>query len=348
MSEDLAVVEPFRRRFPVTDIPPGHRWHLEDVPKPKLVKSATPLFLPDDEDNPEDMDDAEIDKDVATLQSILDVIAREQKRAEQGQSLKDNMHLRLPFDADTIIIIGDIAFPAHHVILAARSTVFHGLLSGKKLPKGSQKENIGIRMDEPRPGLGRGVVQLTQLTITGAHVVSLLILLHYLYSDEVLAIWDRRIQLALMNANPTTDLLDVGKIKADLLILAAMLELAPFAEVLQAPVKRAPRPTLTIDLFRLFNAVQPEEEKQGLKATFSPDVVLELRDREVRTHSVILRARSEYFASLLGEEVWTRKRWGTDGVLRVNLRHLRWHVMEYVLKFMICGQDAEIFQVLRK
>jgi hypothetical protein len=77
-----------------------------------------------------------------------------------------------------------------------------------------------------------------------------------------------------------------------------------------------------------------------------PDVVLELADKDAYCHSVILRARSPIFASFFGLEDWTMKRWNADGMIRVNMRHLNWHVMQFVLRFMCCGDGIEMFDTL--
>lgn len=347
VSEDFATIEPFRRKFPVTDIPPGHRFHPHDALQAETLQPVVPIPSQDDDNYLEDeLDDVEIGKDVANLNTFLEVVHREQQKAKQAQDSKPpkNKDFRLPQGSDCLISVGNISFPAHRVILAARCSVFNSLFAGETLSKEGWKGSLDIHMGPPRPGPGRGVLKITILTITGIQPLSLLILLHYLYSDEVLAIWDRRISVGLMQQTSNLNV-DVAMIKADLVALADALDLKQLSEALQAPVKRAPLPTLSADLTALLSVSQVEEQRpSGL----APDVVLELKDWEVWTHSVILRARSEYFASLFGEEVWTRKRWGADGVLRIDLKHFRRHTMDYVLTFLLCGKDADIFDVLRE
>ena len=76
------------------------------------------------------------------------------------------------------------------------------------------------------------------------------------------------------------------------------------------------------------------------------DVVLRLADRDVRSHSFVLRARSLFFECFFADEEWTRDRWESDGTLRVDLCHLEWRAMQYVLRFMCCGEEAEMFERL--
>jgi len=76
------------------------------------------------------------------------------------------------------------------------------------------------------------------------------------------------------------------------------------------------------------------------------DVMLRLADRDVRSHSFVLRARSLYFECFFSDEEWTRDRWESDGILCVDLCHLEWRAMQYVLRFMCCGEEAEMFERL--
>ncbi|KAI9510558.1 hypothetical protein F5148DRAFT_976566, partial [Russula earlei] len=44
--------------------------------------------------------------------------------------------------------------------------------------------------------------------------------------------------------------------------------------------------------------------------------------------------------------VGTRDRWENDGTLRVDLCHLEWRSMQHALRFMCCGEEAEMFERL--
>ena len=101
---------------------------------------------------------------------------------------------------------------------------------------------------------------------------------------------------------------------------------------------------MSMDMQCLFDAVQ--STLMPRTSPLAPDVVLQLTDREVFCHSVILRATSPFFASFFDLEDWTAKRWGTDGVVRVDMRQLRWDVVQFVLRFMCCDADKEMFYVL--
>jgi hypothetical protein len=177
--------------------------------------------------------------------------------------------------------------------------------------------------------------------------LSVLVLLHYLYSDEVLAIWDRRVNVGLAGERLGIKV-DAGLIKSDLQTLARVLDLQSLQVVLQAPVKRVPSSSLSQHFGQLFDVAQQQDSTSDgqVPEALRPDVVLEFKDKDVWTHSTILRCRSAFFAGMFGSDEWTMRRWSVEGVLRVELKHLRWHVMQYVMRFMVCGEDKEMFEVL--
>ena len=50
------------------------------------------------------------------------------------------------------------------------------------------------------------------------------------------------------------------------------------------------------------------KEESGDEGALKTDVVLQLKDRDVHCHSVVLRARSDLFRAFFGEDEWTRER----------------------------------------
>jgi hypothetical protein len=171
------------------------------------------------------------------------------------------------------------------------------------------------------------------------HAFPVLVLLHYLYTDVLLAIGDLRL------VRLTADAFAHGRLQPsqavrDLQTLSRVLDLDPLADILRGAmvmVMRAPSPLLNAHFRAIFDAPM---------SVSSPDVALQLVDREVWTHSFVLRARSPFFESFFSDEEWTRDRWEGDDRLRVDLGHLEWRSMEYVLRFMCCGEEAEMFERL--
>jgi hypothetical protein len=174
--------------------------------------------------------------------------------------------------------------------------------------------------------------------------MSILILLTYLYTDELLSVWDHRVAVTL--EQQLRDLkIKPGLVKLELQALARLLNLPKLAEAAQSPAKRTPVPSMVFDMQRLLDNAQ----KQGLThSPLRPDVILQLKDKEVLCHSVVLRARSSFFAGLFDDDEWTIKRWDEYGTITVNLRHMDWRVMQFPLRF-ICGgfeDTADLFCTL--
>ena len=46
------------------------------------------------------------------------------------------------------------------------------------------------------------------------------------------------------------------------------------------------------------------------------------------------------------EKEWTAKRWSSHGVLTVKMKHLRWQVVSFVLRYMCAGEEDQLFETL--
>ena len=117
------------------------------------------------------------------------------------------------------------------------------------------------------------------------------------------------------------------------------------AKALDAPVKRSPQPSMVDNLLELHTDVQNNSKNMVPHHPLKPDVCLIFADHEVFCHSTILRARSEFFASFFEGDYWTRRRWNDEGMVKLNLSHMKWKVASYVVKFLY-GGDIRIFDVL--
>ncbi|KAL5633560.1 hypothetical protein ACGC1H_003898 [Rhizoctonia solani] len=218
---------------------------------------------------------------------------------------------------------GAINVPVHRAVIATRSPVLKNVLSGKPL----NCEGLVFKYSE----------RTATLAASGCHALAILVLLNYLYSDTVCPIWDHRVRLpvasslALVGARP-------GDIRLELQRLARALELPQLQTAVDSIGKRTPAPTLGADFARLFQPSQPSEQSK-----LRGDICLELKDRSIYCHSVVLRARSPFFASFFDEAEWTQRRWSEQGVLVVDMKHLEWRPMEYVFRYMCCGAAGDLF-----
>ena len=315
----------------------------------------------------DELDDVPIQRDVATLLDLIEVLehGKEMRKRREGEEEGGGvggvqLDTRSPHGADTMLSTTNegAVFLVHRVVLAARSSVFRRVLAGKGV---QSQSGITLRLLATTPMLkakarsNSNPTNLTHLSISGCHPFSILILLQYLYSDDLPAIWDRRVYTIIEKRLAAAGISHT-QVKVDLKGLAGLLELPLLAYALEWPSKRVPEPSLRRDLERVFDEANSnlgglsetviESEVDEAQDPLAPDVVLELADRDVRCHSLLLRARSELFESFFEEREWTEKRWSGGGVIRIDLKHLGWNVMEYVLRYMLCGEEEGLFEKL--
>ena len=229
--------------------------------------------------------------------------------------------------------------PAHRCILVARSSVLASLLSGQAKVVQDEAANVVVKV---MPGRSRKYPRMASLSITGCHAISVLILLYYLYSDEALAVWDPRVPRDVVDRMRVYGKVTPHEVRSELKVLAKILDLPLFESSLQFATKLAPEPSSVKDFSRAFAAIQDPAGREVNK----PDVVLELADGRVYCHLAVLRARSEFFAAFFDDGDWTRKRWATEGTIVVDLKHMNWRPMEFVLRFLCGGEDTEMLDSL--
>lgn len=229
--------------------------------------------------------------------------------------------------------------PAHRCILVVRSSVFSSLLSGQARVVRDASSNIVIKLSS---GRSEGCLPMASLSVTGCHAISVLILLYYLYSDEVLTVWDPRVPRDVVDRMQVYGKIDPHEVRSELMVLAKILQLPLFATSLQTVTKSTPERSMVKDFSCAFASMQDPVRQEAYK----PDVILELTDRTVHCHSAVLRARSEFFAAFFNDEDWTRNRWTPEGTIVVSLKHMGWRSMEFVLRFLCAGEDVEMFDSL--
>lgn len=323
IAQDMATVRPYL--LPVK--PPAH--HPVSV-------ARNPA--PSDELLDDEAEDLGVLNDVQKLKQLIDTldIQKKERRHDAFTPSQSSLH-----GADLVIHGASGAlFPAHRSILGIRSPVLNDILNASRVVKDTVS-GISLRiLDSKAKAVNKAHLKLS---IVGCHPISILILLDYIYSDDVLAIWDGRTSAAL--SGELQDLkIRPSQIKHELVSFATLLELPSLLQALESPVKRAPPPSMASAMERLYDAAQVLDHRE--KALLSPDVILQFADKEIRCHSVVLRARSVFFADFLGEDVWTINRWDANGIIAVDMKHLTWRVMEYVLRFICCGADVEMFDTL--
>lgn len=210
--------------------------------------------------------------------------------------------------SDAIVVAGGRRFPVHSLVLAARSPIL------------ARNPSADI------------VIDCSEFTA--------LLLLHYLYSDDLPPIWDTRVGSALQEVKALKGI-SIVQVKAELRRLAGELRLPALAESLEFQVKTIPSPTLATHLSALLPTATQSPSLPP------PDIILELEDREVRCHSVILRARCSFFETFYEDTDWTAsRRDGEDGGVRVDLTHISWDVMSLVLEHIYRDVGMSLFHTV--
>lgn len=310
LAQDLAQIQPYLR-FP-------------DEASEKDVDVRSPAYGLGSPD-PDEGDDFPILKDIRDIKRLCRLLALDRRIQKQsdGRGLFADAHV--VHGADLMVQVHKFEIPVHAVILAARASQLAPVIDGKTSVQ-DKASNISIKVSVTKAG--------KKLNIAGCQPMSVLVLVSYLYSDELYALWDGRVAHSLKREFASLNLAP-QQIKQELQALARILELSSLSQALEAPSKRAPVPTIERDMQRLYETANVTPAS-AVKA----DVVLILADKEVYCHSALLRARSPFFASFFDEDDWTRNRWRKDGTIVILMKHLTWRVMQYVMRFMCCGSDS--------
>lgn len=324
MAQDLATVQPYLR------LPDG-------AGLPSSASDEQSPIAPNLEQD-EDGDNVGIQRDLDGLHALFNFLQRDKEsRSRPGHhGLFDGLR---PHGADLNVQAQSWTFPVHSVLVSARSPILGDILSGSK-PIQDSMSGISIRFAPASSKI------TSCLAFSGCHGMTILILLYYIYSDELISIWDRRVATVLERELKEFKI-NTAQVKTELQALARILILPLLTPALGSPAKRAPEASMVHDMTELFHKAQVHTTS-SLSFPRAPDVVLQLSDKEVFCYSVVLRARSVFFASFFDQDEWTAKRWDANGMITINMKHFEWRVMEYVLRFLCCGEDERMFDVLRE
>jgi inhibitor of Bruton tyrosine kinase len=355
IAQDVAGVIPFAAWGPVREPPLGTRSRPglgrgRSASDPALPKNSEALRARGADEDEEEGEDMEISKDVAALKHLLSLLKEDKECRElYGCGLFEREGEMARYGADMVVSAGGrereplLAFPVHALISASRSSRLMTLLQngpgsiiGEK--KGGQSIKVAVN------AAGR-----LQLHFSGCYPISVLILFFYLYSDELPTLWDRRVMWSVQHNLQELKAsgiaaVDPLRVRSELQGLARLLEMPLLVEALQPLEKRSPRATMEVDMRALYHA--SFDSSMNGDSLLKPDIVLAFADRKVACHSLLLRARSPFFWSFFDEPVWTAHRRNAAGVIEVDMRHLRWQTMQFVCRFMCCGEEAGMFDTL--
>ncbi|KAG8984218.1 hypothetical protein FRB94_006226 [Tulasnella sp. JGI-2019a] len=326
IEHDISQLLPFLRVAAVSDV---------NVNMNEVVQ--------DDEDDP-----SSAFSDVAVIQSICDYIRKSIVAAASSEPVAAMPYAYPALDetraassasshgADVLVSTPTVTVPLHSSILTARSGCLQDLLASQ----GTVGEGV-IKISFTRVTQAAAEVYGTRgrLSFSGCHSLSLLLLIQYIYNDDIAAVWDRQIGSATehfwrnLQVTPAEVLTEIKQ-------LSKILRLQNLAKSLQGMYKVRPAPRLVEDVSGMFNTAQNTITAPSLGGY---DIVIQLADRPVNCHSTVLRVRSPFFSALFGDSAWTSRRWNTDGILLVAMPHLQWKHMHHVFQHIYCGVEGDIF-----
>ena len=307
LEQDMALLQPHFRRY-------EHQMTAEDFDR------ETRNAKTNEEDEEEPINS--VAKDMAVAIRLCTILRR--WRTDNNDSLFSWSEPSLGSDIN--VVVGDVSIPAHSTILTLRSTALGRLLKGTGKVEGCK--------------LVRGQSLTVQVNV--CHPLVVLLLLQYIYTDDVAAIWDVRVARELQDKFPDLGL-PIAQVKLDLKNLAEALDFGPLVTVLNSATG-VPVPTRTLprDLQAFFNKasiVQPPLP--------SCDLTLVLSDKEVFCSSILLRARCLFFDAMFADHDWTANRHEKGNVV-VQMQHLKWRPMKMVFKYIHEGLEDDLFDYMRK
>jgi inhibitor of Bruton tyrosine kinase len=371
LTEDMAKIRPyvdFERVFADVEnrrVEPGQPASIQPYESARIISKnqwvddaetgMDPKMLGDAEDA-HDANETSVSEDIFELARLCDLLSQDKlsRKRFDGSGLFERSGSReLVHGADLMIRMQSaVEAPVHKLILAARSQILLGVL-GSRRGLYDRESGISIKFTAS-PGVSGAIMRrptgLPRLAFTGCHPLAVLILIHYLYTDQFLAIGDIRITHVLAPLISSFKV-QTSQVVKEVAHLARILELKNLVWATQWIAKRPSTPCLQADMKALFDRIQNESIVKASNSMLSispmrPDIVLKLSDKDIYTHSVVLRARSPFFEIMLNDEMWTRDKWSEDGMLTVSLQHLKYKYTSFALRFICFGEEGEMFEHL--
>jgi hypothetical protein len=310
LEEDLFLLQPHFRRF-------ANQMTSEDFDREK-TKVKVDEDEEDDGGNP-------VNHDISIAIRMCTVLGR--WRRDDNDSL---FSWSVPLvGSDIWLVAGStgVEVPAHSIMLALRSKIFKRILQGEKV--------AGIKVEKSSQGM--------KITLDARSPITVFLLLRYIYTDEVAAIWDARVSRAVMGKFPDLNL-PIGIIKSDLKSLADTLDLQPLSTILNSASKvPVSNRTLSTDLLSFFSLTHA-----AVPPPTSCDTTLILADKEVSCSSVLLRSRCPFFEAMFEDRDWTAPREEGEGRVVIKMEHLKWRPMKLVFKYLHGGKEDDLFDYHRE
>ena len=213
--------------------------------------------------------------------------------------------------------------PVHRFILMARSSVLRKLLSAAQESRGLQSDLYSVEFGDDGSAL---------LLFSGMDMLSILNLVFYAYTDNVLAVWN-------LGRQTPRDSSRFRHVRAEVMRLASQLSM-PQLERAARLMTNPPR-TLHKDL---------DEAISGSEFLDSGDMQVELEDAKVRVHSALVCQRCPFFQSMFHGRAgggWLSSRAPgseeDDRTLTVDLQHVSRTTFSLLVRYLYADVEEELF-----
>lgn len=311
LAEDLLNLMPHMRRE--VEIPPS-----------LIGGSGMPIGRAVDDDDEEEEDDA-VQRDIDVGGRIVSVM--------KSWNPTDEIHT---LGTDVYFVVHGKRIPVHRFILRNRIRTFTEILRGAVPTRLQNLVNANVDDVDPLKH---------EIAFPTTSFLAVLLFLQYIYSDEIVAIWDGRIQSRLQAGFGNMSYVETTAVKRELVELAEAFQLDQLRSSLTSTGKVAIPPTLASTWTAFFNASQTT----GSEAHRQCDAVLRLADKNVYVSSHLLRARCPTFDAMFDDAEFTEHRRNEDGSghIVIDLSNLKWRSLRLVLRWLHDGDDQEIFDYQR-
>ena len=231
------------------------------------------------------------------------------------------------FDINMCISGSSVKIPAHRLILRGRSPVFARLLSSSYDEGGSSVSDL---LSITSTGLTTAEISFHNLDFLTVYNLVL-----YLYADHVIEFWQWAREI------PT----QAGRFRhtrVELCRIASRLELRELEQALKS--MKQPKPSLHHDISRAMSMAGYFDDG---------DILIQLREAEVRVHSLFMCLRCPFFGGLFNGRaagMWlSARRQGYAGGVEattVDLSHVDLHIFNMVLHYIYADDGEEMFDAL--
>lgn len=219
--------------------------------------------------------------------------------------------------------VSDTQIPVHEFIFAGRSPILRTALAESRRGNGFSLPDF-ITLAEAKNGAHEVVFQ-------GMDFLSLLNLVVFLYTDDVLDVW-RDVRHDSVNAYR------YRQVRTEVMRIATHLDIQALERA--ARVMGEPSRTLHHDM-----------ERALYDPTFfeSGDVTIRLKDAIIRAHSQVVCQRCPFFDALFHGRSggrWLDSRRQEDAIT-IDLRNMDSHVFSFVLRHLYADTEDELFEDVR-